>query len=72
MNYLEQLTEHPLEISLDLLPEEYSLTILAYSDKNELPALSDNLSDALQEYQATLELSHEAGRYVQIRIRFKK
>ena len=72
MNYLEQFTEHPLEISLDLFPDECSLTLLAYSAQNDFPPLSEHLSEALQEYQAVLDFTHETDRYVQIRIRFKK
>ena len=72
MNYLEQFTEQPLEISLDLFPDECSLTFLAYSAQEELPALSEQLAGALQDYRATLDLSHEPGRFVQIRIHFQK
>lgn len=72
MNYLERLTDRPLEISLDLMPEAYALNFLAYSTQDEFQALSTHVEETLSDFQATLQLIHEKGRYLQIRFLFKR
>ncbi len=72
INYLSQLTTQPLEISLDLGDRDYLLILMAYSDKSELPEMSAQLDEALKEYNATKNIKHESGKYIQIQVRFEK
>lgn len=72
INYLNQLTESPLEIGLDLRDREYLLNMMAFSPASELPPISDNLSEALQAYNAAYEVKHEKGSYIQFIIKFQR
>jgi len=72
INYLEQYTSQPLEISLDLFPGNCALTFLAYTRQSVFPSLSANLSEALSDYRATVEFSVQQGKYAQIKILFEK
>jgi hypothetical protein len=72
INYLSQSSNSPLAISLDLMPDNYRLSFMAYTDKEELEAFSEQVGDALKDYNAELELKHEKGKYVQIILSFKR
>lgn len=72
INYLNQLSDNPLEISLDLRSGDYLLSFLAYSDKTEIPALSADVNEALKAYNASIESIHEAGKLVQLKVSFKR
>jgi hypothetical protein len=70
INYLKQLTKQPLEISLDLRVKDYLLSLMAYSDKRDLPEISDQIDEALKIYNASKDVVHEKGKYIQIKINF--
>jgi hypothetical protein len=72
INYMNQLTEKPLEISLDMRSSDFLLIVMAYTEKSDLPDLSDQLDGALKDYNATLEKLHEAGKYLQLKLSFAK
>lgn len=72
INYMNQLTEKPLEISLDMRSGDFLLIVMAYTDKSDIPELSDQLDGALKDYKATLEKVHEAGKYLQLKLSFAK
>lgn len=72
INYLNQLSDTPLEISLDLRSSDYLLSLMAYTDKTEIPPISAELNDALKNYKGSLELVHDAGKLVQIKVSFKR
>ena len=72
INYMNPLTEKPIEISLDLRSSDCLLSIMAYTDKSDLPDLSDNLAGALKDYNATLDRVHETGKYLQVKLSFTK
>lgn len=72
LNYLEALTSLPLEISLELRYDQYLMNLLAYSEKIDLPPLSDKLGDALSMYNAKFDAIHEKGKYFQVKISFQK
>lgn len=72
LNYLKQLSEHPLEISLDLLPESYRLSMLAYSVETSLPEVSNQVQATLKDYQAKSTLEHNSEKYVRITVTFNK
>lgn len=72
INYMNQLTDKPLEISLDLRSSDFLLIVMAYTEKTDLPNLSDQLDGVLKDYYATLEKVHEAGKYLQLKVSFAK
>ena len=70
INYLNQLSEQPLEISLDLRNNDNLLSFMVYSNKSDLPSVSAEVEEVLKSYKATLEQIHEKGKYVQFKISF--
>jgi hypothetical protein len=73
INYLDQLTEHPVDVGLELRGQEYVITMMALTDHSDLPDFSENnIEDALKVYNAKHERLHETGRYVQIKILFDR
>ncbi len=72
LNYMAQLTAQTIEISLDLLPEQFRLSFLAYTTAETLPEISGNLQNALDMYQAVFQFHHEKGRYVKASVSFQK
>ena len=72
INYLNQITQNPIEISLDLRDKDYLLSLMAYSDVADLPVISDQLDATLKDYNATKNVVHENGKYVQIKVSFNR
>ncbi len=72
INYLKQLTQNPLEISLDLRDKDCLLSLMAYSDAAELPEISEQLDESLKIYNASKKVIHEKGKYIQIKVNFIK
>ncbi len=70
VNYLSGLTDNPIEISLNPHRSGYMMGFAVFTDKTDLPPLSDQLSEALQVYNASIEQTGEAGKYVRIIITF--
>ena len=70
INYLTPLTGQPLEISLDLRGNDMLLSMMAYTDQSSLPAVSDQVSDAIKDYNGKLDQIHEAGKYLQFKLSF--
>jgi hypothetical protein len=70
INYLGQQSEKPLEISLDLRSNDNLLSLMAYTDKTELPELNTEIDDVLKTYNATLEKIHESDKYIQFKVSF--
>ena len=71
INVLKELTELPLEISLDLHDDGCTLGLMALNPKNEIPSVSEHLSEALETYQAALETVHEKERYLLFKLKFR-
>jgi len=72
LNYLNQLGENRLEISLDMMLSESLLSIITYTSVNPLPEISPRVQDALKQYNAHFETDHSLGTYAQIKVHFKK
>jgi hypothetical protein len=70
INYLGQLSDKTMEISLDLRTSDHLLSFMVYTDKNELPAVNTEINDVLKNYKASLEKIHETGKYVQFKVSF--
>ncbi len=72
LNYLNQQTEMPMEIGLELRSDSFVISLLAYVTAETLPPLSDKLAATLQEYHAEYDVQHTPGKYVQIKISFSR
>ncbi|MBN2425937.1 MAG: hypothetical protein JXR46_10540 [Calditrichaceae bacterium] len=70
INYLTPLTSQAIEISLNAYREGSMLSFAAFTDKTELSPISDQIEEALKNYNATLKVTHEQGKYIQIIINF--
>ena len=71
VNYLTPLTEKPIEISLNASRDGSVLSFAVFTEQTELPVLSDQLSGALKVYNASLDVKHQQGEYLQIILTFK-
>jgi hypothetical protein len=71
INYLSPLTEKAIEISLNAGRDGSILSFAVFTEQEELPAISDQLGGALEEYHASLEVKHQQSEYLQIIIQFK-
>lgn len=72
LNYFAQLTDRAVEVSLDLRPLGFRLSILAYTTIETVPEISSHLQEALDDYNASFKLDHKIGNYVQTTILFNK
>lgn len=72
MNYLQQLTQQPIHIGLDLMGDQILLSLIAYTTENTIPEISSNVADALLAYKAKFDTENKTGSYVQIKIHFTK
>lgn len=72
LNYLHQLSDKTMEISLDLMTNSILMVLMVFTEKDSLPEISPNLKSALEIYNAKYDLVHKAGSYVQIKIEFAK
>jgi hypothetical protein len=72
INYVHQLQNQPMQISLNAGGDGYMLGFTAFTDHAEFPSLSEQAVEACSAYQATLKQSGEAGKYVKILMTFKQ
>ncbi len=72
INYVHQLQNQPMQISLNAGGDGYMLGFTAFTDHTEFPSLSEQAIEACRAYQATLKQSGEAGKYVKILMTFKQ
>jgi hypothetical protein len=72
INYLNQLSDRPLEISLDLRTNDNLLSLMVYTDKTEIPPLNTEIDDILKSYNGSMEKIHDKGKYVQFKLSFHR
>ncbi len=72
INYVQQLSEQSLHISLNATRSSITISFTAFSDVTELPEISARVNEALAPYNAVLEQQGQPGKYVQLLISFKK
>ncbi len=72
INYLNQLGDQSIEISLDLLMEGALVSMITYTAQDPLPEISAKVGAALEKYNAYYETDHSPGTYAQIKIHFKR
>lgn len=72
INYISQLANQPMQISLYAGYSEHTLVFTAFTAATEFPPISEKVSEALVPYNATISFDGEAGKFAQIKLTFQK
>lgn len=72
INYISQLTDQPLHISLNTTSRETTISFTAFTTLSDFQALNPEVNEALKYYNAALEQKGEPGKYIQLLISFSK
>ena len=64
INYISQLTDQPMQISLNAGGNGYLLSFTAFTSQTEFPAVSEQVVEALVPYNAIIAASGDPGKYV--------
>lgn len=72
INYINQLTDQSLHISLNATSRGITMSLMAFTAAMDFPDISPKVNEALAPYNASLEPKGEPGKYVQLLINFKK
>jgi hypothetical protein len=72
INYTEQLTDKPQEISLNASMSAITIGFTTFTDQADLPPINPQVNEALVPYNAVLEQKGEPGKYSQLLISFHK
>lgn len=70
VNYINQLTDQPQEISLNVSMSGIVMSFTAFTSLPDIPAINPQVVEALESYNAVLEQKGEPSKYVQLLIRF--
>jgi hypothetical protein len=70
INYIAPLSDKAIEIQLNAQMSGILLSFSVFSEQTTFPPLSEQIADALSEYNATLQVKKEEGKYFQILIVF--
>ena len=70
INYVSQLTDQQLQISLNVSMSGITIGFTAFTDLQALPEISSKVNEALVPYNAVLEQKGEPGKYTQLLIEF--
>ena len=72
INYISQLANQPMQVSLYAGFSEHTLVFTAFTAATDFPAISENVSEALLSYNATIGFDGEAGKFAQLKLTFNK
>ena len=72
INYITQLTDQPLQISLNASMSGITIGFTAFIVSLDLPAINPQVNEALVLYNAVMEQKGEPGKYTQLLIIFRK
>ncbi len=72
INYINQLTYQPQQISLNASMSGITIGFTTFTDVVDLPPINSQVNEALESYNAVLEQKGESGKYTQLLIIFKK
>ena len=72
INYINQLTDQPLHISLNATMKGITISFTAFTVSLDLPEINPKVNEALVPYNAVLEQKGEPGKYIQLLINFRK
>ena len=70
INYIIQLTEQPLHISLNATMRGYTIGFTAFTDTPDLPEINPKVNAALLPYHADMAQKGEPGKYAHLLISF--
>lgn len=70
INYVNQLSDQKLNISLNDQMEEYLVNFSINTDKMELPPFNEQVADSLKAYDAKYEIKQEPGKWVMLLVSF--
>ena len=72
INYISQLTDQQLQISLNASMSGIKIGFTAFIETLEIPAINPQVNEVLIPYNAVLEQKGEPGKYTQLLISFSK
>ena len=72
INYIKQLTDQQLQISLNVSMSGIIIGFTAFITSLDLPAINPKVNEALVPYNAFLEQKGEPGKYVHLLISFRE
>lgn len=72
INYINQLTDQPLHISLNAGMRGITMGFMGFTNKMDFPEITPNANEALKYYNAALEQKGEPGKYIQLLISFSE
>ena len=72
INYINQLTDQPQQISLNSSMSVITIGFTAFTALSDFPAINPQVNEALVPYNAILEQKGERGKYIQLLINFRK
>jgi hypothetical protein len=70
INYLKQITNDAINVTLNTQSSGCLLCFIVSTNVDQLPALSDNLNEALKPYNGAMRVVFEEGKYAQIILNF--
>lgn len=66
INYLTPLATNPLEISLNAYRDKFMISFSAFTEQSEIQPVSEQLTEALEPFNGSIETKFEEGKYIQI------
>ena len=72
INYIGQMTDQPMQISLNAGGSGYLHGFTAFTSQTEFPAVSDQVVEALKSYRASVKVDGEKGKYVKMLLTFQQ
>jgi hypothetical protein len=72
INYINQLTDQPQQISLNASMSKITIGFTTFTELSDLPAINPQVNEALVSYDAKLEQKGEPGKFTQLLINFSK
>ena len=72
INYINQLSDQKLQVSLNQSMSGITLGFTIFTDTTELAAINEQVNESLKQYKASIELKKETGKFAQLLISFEK
>ncbi len=71
INYVKEMSETPMQMSLNATNRGYSMSFTIATEKEAFPPLNQKVAEALKQYNGTIALDGEPGKYVQMSLSFQ-
>ena len=69
LNYMNSLHDSAFDLSLELLADKFQLSMIS-AIHSDLPQLADGITEQLTPEHITFNHTHEAGKFLQLRLSF--